>query len=505
MLAAMAAALLPCRRYLLPAQLAVRAVVLAGLAGRDRADPDRDGLRRAARLPPRRVLARALVAVRRSTATRRARCARSRAARSRSRRSRWRGCCGPAPPPAAPPAPGGARARRASSSRRRRRAQAHLALLGDKRLLFHESGAGFLMYGVAAAELGRDGRSGRAARRAPRAGLAVPRARRPARRLRRLLRGRRRGPAGLPRSRPHAAQARRGGARAARRTSRSRAARARGCAQRAAACAREGCRFEVLPATPCRALLARAARGLRRLARAARARARSASRSASSTRPTSRAPRSRVVRRGERIVAFANLWARERARGALDRPDALRRRRAARRDGLPLRRAAALGRSEQGYRWFSLGMAPLSGFEHHRLAPLWNRLGALLFRHGEHFYNFQGLRAFKDKFDPVWEPRYLAAPGGLALPVRADRRRRADLRRRGRRDRALVDRSAFGLRSPSARCARASRCRRAGARQDLARERPVVAVEVVTARGADPLACAASSGARHSVSSSSSP
>jgi phosphatidylglycerol lysyltransferase len=61
-------------------------------------------------------------------------------------------------------------------------------------------------------------------------------------------------------------------------------------------------------------------------------------------------------------------------------------------------------------------MAPLAGLQHHRLAPLWNRFGALLFRHGEHFYNFQGLRAFKDKFDPVWEPRYLASPGGLALP-----------------------------------------------------------------------------------------
>ena len=72
---------------------------------------------------------------------------------------------------------------------------------------------------------------------------------------------------------------------------------------------------------------------------------------------------------------------------------------------------------EQGYRWFSLGMAPLSGFEHHPLAPLWNRLGALLFRYGEHFYNFQGLREFKEKFDPVWEPRYLASPGGLAAPI----------------------------------------------------------------------------------------
>ena len=61
-------------------------------------------------------------------------------------------------------------------------------------------------------------------------------------------------------------------------------------------------------------------------------------------------------------------------------------------------------------------MAPLSGFEDHSLAPLWNRLGAFLFRHGEHFYNFQGLRSYKDKFAPVWEPKYLASPGGLALP-----------------------------------------------------------------------------------------
>ena len=47
---------------------------------------------------------------------------------------------------------------------------------------------------------------------------------------------------------------------------------------------------------------------------------------------------------------------------------------------------------------------------------LWTRLGALLFRHGEALYNFQGVRQFKEKFDPVWEPRYLASPGGVALP-----------------------------------------------------------------------------------------
>ena len=71
---------------------------------------------------------------------------------------------------------------------------------------------------------------------------------------------------------------------------------------------------------------------------------------------------------------------------------------------------------EQGYRWFNLGMAPLSGMQDHALAPLWMRLGALLYRHGENFYNFQGIRQYKDKFDPVWEPKYLASKGGLALP-----------------------------------------------------------------------------------------
>jgi phosphatidylglycerol lysyltransferase len=69
-----------------------------------------------------------------------------------------------------------------------------------------------------------------------------------------------------------------------------------------------------------------------------------------------------------------------------------------------------------GYRWFNLGMAPLSGLEGRAIAPLWSRLGTLVYRHGEHFYNFQGLHQYKEKFDPVWEPRYLACPGGLALP-----------------------------------------------------------------------------------------
>jgi phosphatidylglycerol lysyltransferase len=68
----------------------------------------------------------------------------------------------------------------------------------------------------------------------------------------------------------------------------------------------------------------------------------------------------------------------------------------------------------QGVQRFALGMAPMAGMATHELAPRWHRFGRWLFDSGESFYNFRGLRSFKDKFLPVWEPRYLAAPPGMA-------------------------------------------------------------------------------------------
>jgi phosphatidylglycerol lysyltransferase len=122
-----------------------------------------------------------------------------------------------------------------------------------------------------------------------------------------------------------------------------------------------------------------------------------------------------LVRREGRIIAFANLWpGAEREELSIDLmrflPEAP--------NGVMdyLFTGLLLWGREQGYRWFNLGMAPLAGLENRPLAPLWNRIGAMIFRHGENFYNFQGLRAYKEKFDPVWEPRYLASPGGIALP-----------------------------------------------------------------------------------------
>jgi phosphatidylglycerol lysyltransferase len=122
-----------------------------------------------------------------------------------------------------------------------------------------------------------------------------------------------------------------------------------------------------------------------------------------------------VVRRAGEIVAFANLWAAG-AKRELS-VDLMRFGADAPRNAMDfLFVELMLWARAQGYEWFNLGMAPLAGLEQHPLAPAWHRVGNFVFRHGEHFYNFEGLRHYKSKFRPVWEPRYLVAPGGIALP-----------------------------------------------------------------------------------------
>ncbi|GEO80046.1 bifunctional lysylphosphatidylglycerol flippase/synthetase MprF [Pararhodospirillum oryzae] len=72
----------------------------------------------------------------------------------------------------------------------------------------------------------------------------------------------------------------------------------------------------------------------------------------------------------------------------------------------------------EGFRSFNLGMAPLAGLRASVSAPMWNQVGRAVFEHGERFYNFQGLRAFKAKFSPTWHPRYMAV-GGRVNPALA--------------------------------------------------------------------------------------
>jgi len=71
----------------------------------------------------------------------------------------------------------------------------------------------------------------------------------------------------------------------------------------------------------------------------------------------------------------------------------------------------------EGYRTFNLGMAPLASVGEHRGARIGERLAGLLFRRGDHWYNFQGVRFYKQKFDPVWVPRYMAYQSAVEWPV----------------------------------------------------------------------------------------
>jgi len=122
-----------------------------------------------------------------------------------------------------------------------------------------------------------------------------------------------------------------------------------------------------------------------------------------------------LVRQHSRIVAFANLWpgrsgselSVDLMRHTPDAPPGIM-------DFL-FTNLMEWGR-DNGFARFGLGMAPLAGLRTGPFATLWNRLASFAYSHGEHFYNFQGLRQYKDKFDPEWQPRYLACPSGRAVP-----------------------------------------------------------------------------------------
>ncbi len=122
-----------------------------------------------------------------------------------------------------------------------------------------------------------------------------------------------------------------------------------------------------------------------------------------------------VIEANGRILAFANLWTTDdRSKLSID----LMR---FRHDAPPSVMESLIVHvlqwgHEHGYQSFALGMAPLSGMAPAPGASMWNRLGSLIYEYGEAVYNFQGLRAFKEKFNPEWQPHYLAYPGGLRLP-----------------------------------------------------------------------------------------
>jgi len=62
------------------------------------------------------------------------------------------------------------------------------------------------------------------------------------------------------------------------------------------------------------------------------------------------------------------------------------------------------------------GMRRRSRLRTSSFSTLWNRLEVFVFRYGEHFYNFQGLCEYKEKFDSEWKAKYIAYPNDIELP-----------------------------------------------------------------------------------------
>lgn len=81
---------------------------------------------------------------------------------------------------------------------------------------------------------------------------------------------------------------------------------------------------------------------------------------------------------------------------------------------------------QQGIAEFNLGLSALSGVGETPQSPRLERALQYLSQHLNQFYNFKGLHAYKAKFHPRWESRYLVYPSLTALPdvvvglVRAD-------------------------------------------------------------------------------------
>jgi phosphatidylglycerol lysyltransferase len=122
-----------------------------------------------------------------------------------------------------------------------------------------------------------------------------------------------------------------------------------------------------------------------------------------------------VVRWRGRVIAFATLWTV--ASKASFSIDLMRYRDEGPRNIMDYLFVELMewGRA-QGYAAFDFGMAPLAGLDDRPLAPIMSRVGRLIFDRGEEVYNFQGVRRYKDKYDPLWQPRYVAAPHKWDIP-----------------------------------------------------------------------------------------
>jgi phosphatidylglycerol lysyltransferase len=73
-------------------------------------------------------------------------------------------------------------------------------------------------------------------------------------------------------------------------------------------------------------------------------------------------------------------------------------------------------KKEEGYKRFSLGMAPMAGFSEHEEASAEERAVHYFMQQLNFLFSYQGLLHYKAKFATIWEPRYIIYRNILTLP-----------------------------------------------------------------------------------------
>ncbi|SDF91071.1 phosphatidylglycerol lysyltransferase domain-containing protein [Klenkia brasiliensis] len=120
-----------------------------------------------------------------------------------------------------------------------------------------------------------------------------------------------------------------------------------------------------------------------------------------------------VVDDEDRVQAFANTLPPYRGR---DRSFDLMRRRPGSVNGVMDQLFVAMAERfrADGGTGMNLGLAPFTGLDDQPGVPA--RVMRLLYEHGGALLDYAGLRSFKDKWAPRWEPRYLVTTSESALP-----------------------------------------------------------------------------------------
>ncbi len=123
-----------------------------------------------------------------------------------------------------------------------------------------------------------------------------------------------------------------------------------------------------------------------------------------------------VARMQERCVAFASLMPNNSSPDVLS-VDLMRQLPDAPTGVMDLLFVELIGYARaHGFAYFNLGMAPLRGVGETRYARTGERLLRLVYEHGNRFYNYKGLRSYKEKFHPEWRGTYLAFPYFTPVP-----------------------------------------------------------------------------------------